>query len=498
MFSRVRVGFRAVIVLGVGTWGACGIAGEKNSGEGAASVNPSPKITAAAAALARFQEDPSPEAEEAPKPDATVRDTGLLDQERRLRQIRGEKLKKEVNQAIEVARKVGQRDPDAAIAGLKRTMTTVVSSLDVDPDTRESLRSRVQGSIDQVVVAREKIQQDRLRAIERQSAAEAQRLAVDQLVQRDEQIEQLIDKVRSLMTEGFAGNGNAFEEAEAVARASFELAPYSGVTSAAIFDSEAAGQLDKAQRLRYLRYDKFLAQLQEVEKAHVPFPDEPPILYPAPEVWKALTERRQKWMSVDLVRYNPTEEKIRRTLSKPTTVEFLDLPLEDCITFLKEYHNINIWIDKATLADEGVALDQPVTLNLAGVTLRSVLKLLLEPVQLTYVIEDEVLKITTTTKAEEKLTTRVYPVGDLVIPIMNARMLSRFGGGGGMRGGMMGGMMGNGMGMGGGMMGGMGGMGMGGGMMGGGMGMGMMNVRDDISISGVSMRSSSHVKQAEK
>jgi hypothetical protein len=331
-------------------------------------------------------------------------------------------------------------------------------------------------------VAREKIEQLRLRALERNAVEEAKRLATDQLVQRDEQIEQLIDKVRSLMAEGYIGNPEAFERAEEVARASFELAPYSGVTSAAIFDSEAAGQLDKAQRLRYLRYDKFLAQLQEVEKAHVPFPDEPPILYPAPEVWKALTERRQKWASVDLVRYNPTEEKIRRTLSKPTTVEFLDLPLEDCITFLKEYHNINIWLDKATLTDEGVALDQPITLKLAGVTLRSVLKLLLEPVQLTYVIEDEVMKITTSAKAGEKLTTRVYPVGDLVIPITTPRGgMGGMGMMGGMGGGMGMGMMGGGMGMGGGMMGGMGG-GMGGMGMGG-MGMGMMNVADPVLAS---------------
>src|SRR6185369_12394382 len=113
---------------------------------------------------------------------------------------------------------------------------------------------------------------------------------------------------------------------------------------------------------------------------------------------------------------------------------------------------------RATLTDEGVALDQPITLKLAGVTLRSVLKLLLEPVQLTYVIEDEVMKITTSAKAGEKLTTRVYPVGDLVIPIITPR-----GGMGGM--GMMGGMGGMGGGMGGmGMGGGMGGMGMGGGM----------------------------------
>ncbi len=203
---------------------------------------------------------------------------------------------------------------------IKRALTTVLGATDIDPDVRESLRARVQATFEGMLAARQKTEDERIQQISRTAAREAQDLAVQQIVHRDEQIEQLIDKVRSLITEGYMGNANAFEQAEEVARAAFEVAPYSGVTSAAIFDSEAAGQLDKAQRLRYLRYDKVLAVLHQVELAHVPFPDEPPILYPAPEVWKALTERRAKWKSVDLTRYNPTEEKIRATLPKPTTV----------------------------------------------------------------------------------------------------------------------------------------------------------------------------------
>jgi hypothetical protein len=475
MSSRVRVAICCFVVAAVGTWSVPGSAGENGPGIGQSASNASRKVKAAQAALAAYQTEEPPPADPDLQAGSSVRSADLLKHEQELRAIRAEKLTKEVLRTIEAVRKESARDPDSSLAELKRTLMSVVSSTDIDPDSRERLRAKVQSNIEQLLVAREKIEQLRLRTLERNAVEEAKRLATDQLVQRDEQIEQLIDKVRSLMAEGYIGNPEAFERAEEVARAAFELAPYSGVTSAAIFDAEAAGQLDKAQRLRYLRYDKFLAQLQEVEKSHVPFPDEPPILYPAPEVWKALTERRQKWASVDLVRYNPTEEKIRRTLSKPTTVEFLDLPLEDCITFLKEYHNINIWLDKATLTDEGVALDQPITLKLAGVTLRSVLKLLLEPVQLTYVIEDEVMKITTSAKAGEKLTTRVYPVGDLVIPITTPRGgMGGMGMMGGMGGGMGMGMMGGGMGMGGGMMGGMGG-GMGGMGMGG-MGMGMMNV----------------------
>src|SRR5262249_53549131 len=150
-----------------------------------------------------------------------------------------------------------------------------------------------------------------------------------------------------------------------------------------------------------------------------------------------------------------------QSLDKPTTVDFQETGLEDAINFLKDYHDINIWIDKTVLADEGVQLDTPVTLKLAGVSMRSVLKLLLEPSQLTWLIEDEVMKIATASRAGAKLSVRVYPVGDLVVPIVPARMIQMMGGGGGM-GGMGGGM--------GGMGGGMGGMGGGMGGMGGGMG----------------------------
>jgi len=444
-------------------------------------LHASQKVQTVAVALTRMQnEGPSepPAAGINGAPDAgpnaispgTAKDADLLEEERGVRAIRSERLSKEVSRTIDAANKSGTTDPDAALGALKRTLTTVIGSNDIDPDVREKLRGKLQASIDRLLTAKDKIEMDRISSLERMSATRAREMATEQLVLRDEQLEQLIAKVSALIYEGYIGNPDAFERAEEVARASFELAPYAGVTSAAIFDAEAAGQLDKAQRLRYRRYDMFLAQLHQCEMAHIPFPDEPPIVYPAPEVWKSLTERRLKWRSVDLMKWNPTEEKIRRALDKPTNVEFLDLALEDAITYLQEYHSVNIWVDKQTLTDEGVALDQPITLKLAGVSLRSVLKLLLEPVQLTYVIENEVMKITTSTKAGEKLSTRVYPVADLVIPIITPRAGR---GGMGMMGGMGGGMGGMGGGMGG-MGGGMGGMG--GGMMG---GMGMMNVSLD-------------------
>ena len=55
---------------------------------------------------------------------------------------------------------------------------------------------------------------------------------------------------------------------------------------------------------------------------------------------------------------------------------------------------------------------------------------MLRDLGLTYVVQDEVLQITTPDVAEQRLVTKVYPVADLVIPIQT------MGGGMGMMGGM--------------------------------------------------------------
>jgi hypothetical protein len=86
-------------------------------------------------------------------------------------------------------------------------------------------------------------------------------------------------------------------------------------------------------------------------------------------------------------------------------------------------------MEQIALDDAGIPSDEPMNLVLSGITLRSALKILLTDLQLTYVIEDEVMKITTVDLANERLSTRVYPVGDLVVQL-NAQGLGGQGSGG--------------------------------------------------------------------
>jgi hypothetical protein len=112
---------------------------------------------------------------------------------------------------------------------------------------------------------------------------------------------------------------------------------------------------------------------------------------------------------------NKIEQNIQKALVDPqgVNIEFIDTPLKDAMEFIADAQNITILIDEQALTEEGVAIDEPLNRTLSGVKLESALKIILEPLGLTHIIEDEVLKITTEIHAKERRLTRVYHTGYL-------------------------------------------------------------------------------------
>ncbi|MDA0285598.1 MAG: hypothetical protein O3B86_19820, partial [Planctomycetota bacterium] len=383
----------------------------------------------------------------APSSDAiTQQQTGSLIAEIEVLQaIKGQQFQANVSRTIQRVRKEAEEDPDAALSELKRAIGAVRAAEDIDPDLRISLAKRLQGVLADVKGQKEVRELRSIRAQERVAAIEAQRRLIDDVTIADDRMERLIDNVRSLIETASHGEPDKYLEAEAVSEEAVNLLPGNGAATAAQVVSEASGQLYTAFFLRTLRADRFLETLEQVERSHVPFPDEPPIRWPRPEVWKALTERRKQYASVDLHKPTVAERRISAALDDQTTVNFAELPLVDAIQFLSRTHEIPIILDIISIEEAGLLVDEPINLVLAGVTLQSALKIMLSDLELTYIIEDEVMKITTIEVANEKLSTRVYPVGDLVVQL-NALSLGggasgAFGGGqgGGQQGGQQGG-----------------------------------------------------------
>jgi hypothetical protein len=108
------------------------------------------------------------------------------------------------------------------------------------------------------------------------------------------------------------------------------------------------------------------------------------------------------------------EEKILQALAEPTVVDFLDTPLTEVTAHLHARHGIEIALDNKALRDVGTDTNTPVTCTMKGVSLRTVLDLMLRDLDLTWTIEEEVLLITTPEEASTRLVTKVYDVTDLV------------------------------------------------------------------------------------
>jgi hypothetical protein len=115
-------------------------------------------------------------------------------------------------------------------------------------------------------------------------------------------------------------------------------------------------------------------------------------------------------------RGKPTAEAaILKALKNKVSVDYVEKSLDEAVADLQERCKINIQIDKKALNDVGIATDTLITKRLEGISLRSALRLMLHELELTYMIKDQALLITTPEVAEQHLTTIIYDVADLVV-----------------------------------------------------------------------------------
>jgi hypothetical protein len=140
------------------------------------------------------------------------------------------------------------------------------------------------------------------------------------------------------------------------------------------------------------------------------------------------------------------EERIEAALDQPikSTLAFTELPLIEIFNTLQDEYDIPIVFDNGALDEVAISPETEITVILRNITLRSALKLMLQQPgveDLTYVIDSEVLLITTIDRAGATLTIRMHRVDDLDLigdtPSVGREGSSRAFGGGG-RGGARG------------------------------------------------------------
>jgi hypothetical protein len=390
-------------------------------------------------------------------PPTAANDGELIDKIERQNRLFEGFLRAEVRNTLDQARAVLSTHPEQAEAMLKTLLAKVRRAGELSSEARTQLINQIDATLRSANRQAQAQTERQLRAQQVAAEGEARERIQRELSLQEEKVDQLMSRFNALMDE------ERYRDAEVLADIAEELNPGRPGLRGAELTARMTGYTADITAVRDMRQKGFVDAAFQIELSHVPSADEPPIRYPAPEVWQLLTERRKKYKAVDLAQQGPNETKILAALDEKTELDFVDQPLTDVVDYLKQWHDIEIQLDNKALADVGMGSDMPITRNIKGITLRSALKLLLSEMDLTYVLRNEVLMITSKTEADNLLSTRVYPVADLVVPIAPPRMGGMGGGTGGGMGGGMGGMSG-------GMGGGMGGMGGGMGGMGGGMG----------------------------
>ncbi|HZT82485.1 MAG TPA: VWA domain-containing protein, partial [Gemmataceae bacterium] len=450
--------------------------------------------------LRKLDEQP-PEAAPPAAPD------DLLGDVRRRQAAEEQRLNQVVEETLREAERVLRSDPDAAHDLLKRALDNVRSDAELAPEARQRLAGRLGRALRSADQRGARIKQDidqRLQVL----ARERERLAVETArMATEDRVRERMRVFHNLMNQ--AREKTAIEQASKLREDLVSRGlPVPAAVTAAYAQSLAGYHLREVQELRRIREERWLATMLEVEKSHVPFPDEPPVRFPDAEKWRRLSEfRLDKYESMGFGGQPPESlTRLRKKLVEVVNFDGFDDPkltLEGALEYLADRYDVTIevlepafkaagYVDKSVLSEPVATTPIP---KMRGVTLATVLRKVLARVptppgkEATFLIRRDHIEVTTADFQAAEKTVRVYAVGDLVMPIpgqvtnsMAMLGMSIFGMMGfgmnmmGMMGmgmpGMMMGMMGMGNLMGGNIMGLM--MGMGGNMMGMGMmGMGM-------------------------
>jgi len=339
------------------------------------------------------------------------KDPSLLNSATDGQTVLARQLSSEIGRRQSEASQLRTRNPQAALK-LLQDANQLVAKSELDESMKSQLSRRVELSIAEV----EQYMSDHRAELE---LDEANRAVLDDIERQRAVKGQVRDKIAELVDQyNTLRDEQRFAEMEVVAKRLYDMAP-----------NEPVAKLTWANA-KFIRRTMLNREIEDMAEAGVDgifrgiredaaealAQGDSPISYGS---WTDLVNGR-RGSSDSNSRMSPRELEIQRKLRTPVLPRYDDMPLSLVIEGLSNLTGVNIHLDPRGLGQEGVRSDTPVTLNLGQeISLESVLNLILEPLHLTYMIKDEVLKVTSEQIRDGDVITKTYNVADLVIPIPN-------------------------------------------------------------------------------
>jgi Flp pilus assembly secretin CpaC len=235
--------------------------------------------------------------------------------------------------------------------------------------------------------------------------------------EKEKQFKQLIDQYNVAYREG------RYEDALKYALQARELDPDNVVATAAYTTVRNQIAHTDYEKKKEENRDYATKALTGAEKLGPAVSDDHPLLVDAKTTLQNLKSpyRKQHDDVIGSAKSGKDREIYRKLEDPVRSLDYKDAPLRQILDDLRGTSAMNIVPDEPALNEAGINLDRPMTIKLDNIALKSALNLILHQVNLTYMVKDEVLLVTTEAHAHDKQVTKTYSVFDLVIPIQNAK-----------------------------------------------------------------------------
>jgi hypothetical protein len=327
-----------------------------------------------------------------------VRADDLLENVRQQNAVLAQELKRAQRDAILDARDLARRDPSGAAALLKRFRVRVEDNKVLTAADREAMLRQLDASIRLYDRSAARVTQQEADRRHAEAVARERAQAGTQQAARQAEQAQAWSRMSQLYRTG------NFEEAYKAARDFTNRYGSSPATRGYERNSSFNDALRTVRSIRNERDQRYIRAMREVARSAMPIEGE--VEFPAD--WKEKTKRRSK------VQLTEQEKKLIKALNTPITTTIKDRPLQGVLEYLEKTMGIQFEVEKAALDQLMLNYESPVSGKANNISMRGFLKQLFGSINMTYVIREGKIIVTTPDRAAQMLVLKTYYVGDLI------------------------------------------------------------------------------------
>ncbi len=345
-------------------------------------------------------------------PSATGTEPSPLEAVDSKQQLLRQKLYREITSEQAEAQRMSENDPRGALARLQKLRDRIGDS-EVDPSSKKQLLTLVDRSVNSLQQYIELNKSDIELNEQNREVVQGVALDAQRKMEIQNKLASLVEEFNTLLDE------QRFAEAETIAKQAKELAPEAEVVQNLLWQSRFVRRMQEQMAIKDQKERGFYEAMASVDGSSIPMDDNRPYQFVDSKTWLDMSNVRSR-LGDRQKRLTQAEIEIHKAMTNKVDVKFTDRPLAEVMDVLSELSGVPIVLDPVGMAAEGVTSDTPVTIRLNGqISLRSALNLILSPLRLSYVVNNEVLSVTSEQTRDSNVRVEVYNVGDLVIPIPN-------------------------------------------------------------------------------